>query len=73
MVCAAVKNHVTSLQVFPGLSQRLGTQHVYRGHYVQAHPRRVARVAKQIEREIGSLMLTDPVCARLVLYWRVTG
>ena len=26
----------------------------------QAHPRRVARVAKQLEREIGMLLLTDP-------------
>lgn len=27
----------------------------------QAHPRRVARVAKQIEREVGTLLLTDRV------------
>ena len=27
----------------------------------QAHPRRVARVAKQIEREVGSLLLHDRV------------
>jgi hypothetical protein len=29
----------------------------------QAHPRRVARVAKQIEREVGTLLLTDRVRA----------
>ena len=28
---------------------------------LQAHPRRVARVAKQIEREVGTLLLTDRV------------
>ena len=27
----------------------------------QAHPRRVARVAKQIEREVGTLLLHDRV------------
>eukprot|EP00884_Botryococcus_braunii_P005709 jgi/Botrbrau1/15139/Bobra.0149s0011.1 len=31
-----------------------------------AHPRRVARVAKQIEREIGNLILTDPVLQEAV-------
>ena len=30
---------------------------------LQAHPRRVAKVAKQIEREVGSLLITDKVCA----------
>ncbi len=27
----------------------------------QAHPRRVARVARQLEREVGTLLSTDPV------------
>ncbi len=33
---------------------------------VQAHPRRVARVARQLEREVGTLLSNDPVrCAGL--------
>lgn len=30
---------------------------------VQAHPRRIAKVAKQIEREVGSLLIHDMVRA----------
>lgn len=31
--------------------------------HVQAHPRRVARVARQLEREVGTLLSMDPVRA----------
>ncbi len=34
---------------------------ITRDHLLQAHPRRMAKVSKQIEREIGSLFLSDEV------------
>lgn len=40
---------------------------------LQAHPRRVAKVAKQIEREVGSLLITDRVLQEAVCPERKRG